>query len=153
LADAAQQVLRFFQAVSSAARRSFRLFRSGSATHIVGGLFQAIERLLHARVGLLIVLAALAGSSRLPGGRRRRRAVLRRLRTVAAELLHLPLQLFCFAAQHFLLPALLGSICRILWLLSEFLLAAGQFVQFLQRFVDCFLLLVLGVSRLRGLVL
>ena len=44
----------------------------------------------------------------------------------ARQLFHLPLQLLCFATQHFLLPALLRSELIALSLLCQFLLPARQ---------------------------
>ena len=47
----------------------------------------------------------------------------------AGQLLHLPLQLFGFAAKHFLLPTLLEALLILpLLLLGQFLLTASQFL-------------------------
>ena len=80
-------------------------------------------------------------------------------RLIAAQLLallafghlfQLALQLFGFAAQHLLLPALLGSLLlAFLLLLGQFLLPPGELLQFLQRLVDLLLLLLLRAGRLR----
>ena len=76
------------------------------------------------------------------------------LAIVPRHLLHLALQFFGLAAQHFLLPALLGALRVVALLLGQIFLAARQLVEFLQRFVDFFLLLAGGAARgLRRLVL
>ena len=62
-----------------------------------------------------------------------RRLLLRRF--PARELLHLPLQFFRLAAQHFLLPALPERLLLIL-LVGQLLLAASQVREFLQRGVN-----------------
>src|SRR5205823_6590516 len=67
------------------------------------------------------------------------------------QLVQLLLQLLGFAPQHFLLPALLRSLLRVLaLLLRQFLLALRKLLQLLQRIVD--LLLALLLRRLRPLV-
>ena len=64
------------------------------------------------------------------------------------------MQLFGLAAQHFLLPALLGALRVVALLLGQLFLAARELIQFLQRFVDFFLLLAgRAARRLRCLVL
>ncbi len=75
------------------------------------------------------------------------------LLTVLGHLLHLALQLFCFTAQHLLLPALLHGLRVIALLLRQFLLAARQGIELCQSIVDCFRLLVGSRPRLRGFVL
>ncbi len=70
------------------------------------------------------------------------------------QLIELLAQLLGFAAQHFLLVALLGSGLRVfLLLLGKLLLPLGQFGQLLQRIVHRLLLLVGRLSRLLALVL
>ena len=79
-------------------------------------------------------------------------------RTVAAQasgLLQLLAKLFGFAAQHFLLPSLLGSLLLALMLLfGDLLLALGELLEFLKGVVDILLLpigalaLGLGGSRI-----
>ena len=73
---------------------------------------------------------------------------------VAGELLHLLLQLFGVAAQHFLLPALLdGLLFGFRLLLGELLLPLRELLQLLQRLVDRpFLALSCGLL-LAGLIL
>ena len=50
LAHAAERVRGFLQAVSGATGFGFTLLRRGRAAHVVGGLFQAVEGLLDARI-------------------------------------------------------------------------------------------------------
>ena len=74
------------------------------------------------------------------------------LRGLAArELFHLPLQLFGFAAKHLLLPTLAERLLLIL-LGSQFLLAARQLGELLQRGVDLLGALI-GCRLLAGFVL
>ena len=63
----------------------------------------------------------------------------------ALQLLHLPLELFGFAAQHFLFPTLLRHLLGGLLLLRQLLLPARQLFQFFQRIVN--LLLACFLSR------
>ncbi len=72
---------------------------------------------------------------------------------VLCQLLHLPLQLLGLSAQHLLLPALLESLLRILLLIGKLFLPLGQRVQLRQRVFYLLLLLFLGRSGLRRLVL
>ena len=66
----------------------------------------------------------------------------------ALQLLHLLLQLFSIATQHFLLPPLFKGLLFILLLLREFLLTPGQILQLLQSLVNLFLPLFRRVGLL-----
>ena len=91
--------------------------------------------------GLLAALVRLLSVLRLP------LLPLLTLLTLARELLHLFLQLFGFAAEQFLLTALVERLLLIVALLvRQFLLTPGQLVQTVQSVVDI-LLLLLGRNR------
>ena len=83
------------------------------------------------------------------------RSALLRTRPVANVAPSAPsaLQLFGLAAQHFLLPALTGNPALLARLLGQFLLAARQFIELLERLVDLLVVLAGGARRLLGLVL
>ena len=64
------------------------------------------------------------------------------------------MQLFGLAAQHFLLPTLLGALLVVFLLLGKLFLALRQLIELLQRFVNFLLLLAGRAPRsLRRLVL
>src|SRR5262249_55396677 len=67
---------------------------------------------------------------------------------------HLLAELFSFAAEHLLLPALLRGLLRILLgLVGEFLLAASERFELLHRFVDLLLACARRLLRAVALVL
>ncbi len=68
-------------------------------------------------------------------------------------LLHLAFELFGLAAQHFLLPAFLEALLRIVWLVRQVFLPLGERIEFFERIFDILLVLLGGRSGLRGLVL
>ena len=73
---------------------------------------------------------------------------------VLSHLLHLLLQFLGFAAQHLLLPTLLGGLTIVgALLLREFFLAARQLIELLKRFVDVLIALAGRTGGLRRLVL
>jgi hypothetical protein len=151
----------------------------GGAAHVISGLAEAFEGLLDARVdavagasaagllllllltaGLLAALTALAGGGGL--------ALLTLLALLAllsllalllagfaaGEAFHLALEFLGFAAEHFLLPALLEALLILVLLLAgEFLLAAGQLFEALQGFVDFLGALILTGALGSGFVL
>ena len=75
------------------------------------------------------------------------------LLTVLRHLLHLTLELLGLAAQHFLLPALLETLLRIVLLIGEVFLPFGQRIELGERVFDILLMLFGRRSGLRGLVL
>ena len=95
---------------------------------------------LLALLTLLSLLTLLAGLPLLAG-------------LVPRQLFHLLLQLFSFAAEHFLLPALLRALLFVALLLSEFLLPARKLLELLQRLIEFFLALIGGRSLCAGFVL
>src|SRR5208337_4179239 len=65
----------------------------------------------------------------------------------------LALQLFCFAPQHFLLPALLKALLRVVLLVGQIFLALGQRIEFFKRVLHLFLMLLSWRNGLCRLVL
>jgi hypothetical protein len=154
----------------------------GGAAHVISGLAEAFEGLLDARVdavagasaaGLLLLLllaagllAALAALTALAGGGGLALLTLLALLALlsllalllagfaAGEAFHLALEFLGFAAEHFLLPALLEALLILVLLLAgEFLLAAGQLFEALQGFVDFLGALILTGALGSGFVL
>ena len=141
--------------------------RAAAALHCVGGLLQAPQCLLDAL--FVLILAVLA--NRLPATLTYSGTTISAANLIAPttirstepdpclplllvprHLLHLALQLFSFAAQHFLLPTLLKALLRIA-LVGQLLLPLGKRIQLRQRVLDLLLVLLGGRRVLRSLVL
>jgi hypothetical protein len=151
-----QDVARLLQPVGRAAlaRSVLAILLILSIAHVLGRFLKALDRLLQARIAdrsgtaalratagllsglpllpllallpLLSLLSLLALLTLLAG-------LVRRI--AALQLLHLPLQLFGFPSKHLLFPTLAEGLLLI-FLGGQFLLAAREFGQFLERGVD-----------------
>jgi len=156
--------MRCASASRSAARRGGRIATLSSLlrsvlrrTHVIHRLIQTVQSLLQllrirslrllTAVLLLACLAAagqllrrlLAGLplAALPALLSLLTLLILILLAVAGKLFHLFPQLFRFAAQHFLLPALFKALLlALILILGQLLLPPGQFGKLLQRFID-----------------
>jgi hypothetical protein len=129
---------------------------------LLAGLLLPLARLLllaHA-AALRLLTALLACLSRLRLSARLARLALLAttqllaLTLLALHLFHLLAELLGFAAQHLLLPALLGGrLLILLGLVGQFLLAACERFQLLHGFIDLLLLRARGRGLLRAVAL
>ena len=73
--------------------------------------------------------------------------------TVLSHLLHLALQLFSFAAQHFLLPTFLKTLLWIVLLVGQVFLSACKGIELCESILNLFLMLLGRRGSLRCFVL
>ena len=129
---AAEEIHGLTQLLGSPARISGRSAVDGPS-HGLLGLTEPIRRLAraftHRTVGVAVPLRIAA--PRALGAR-----CLATLSPGARQLLQLPLQLLRLPPQHLLLPALLGSLLRLVTMLGgQLALPAGELVEFLQSVI------------------
>lgn len=159
---ATKQIGGLAETIRGAASIGFGLPLRSGAAHIVIGLSDLVQSLLDARITALraagsrltaLALTLTAGLALLAALLSGLLLTLLTLLALLLHLLHLALQFFGFAAEHLLLPALVGSLDAIVALGGQLFLAARQLFELLQSFVDLLILLAGRGSALLRLVL